>query len=201
MTSSPSETSTSLETFADDVAQAVGGSAGVAHGTAKIKVSPDGWKAALITARDDFDLVFFSWLSATDWANDVAVGDTYEEQVEERYEMLCAVSTITDGTLVIFSADLDKAAAAIDSVSDVYPGANWHEREAAEMFGIDFIGHPDLERLYLPDGFEGHPLKKSYSLLSREVKPWPGKVDVEDMPSTENPDVPPVDDPPAMEAE
>ena len=201
MTSSPSETSTSLETFADEVAAAVGGSAGVAHGTAKIKVSPDGWKAALTTARDDFDLVFFSWLSATDWANDVAVGDTYEEQVEERYEMLCAVSTITDGTLAIFSADLDKAAAAIDSVADVYPGANWHEREAAEMFGIDFTGHPDLERLYLPDGFEGHPLKKSYSLLSREVKPWPGKVDVEVMPSTENPDVPPVDDPPAMEAE
>ena len=61
------------------------------------------------------------------------------------------------------------------------------------MFGINFDGHPDLTNLYLPDAFEGHPLRKSYSLLSREVKPWPGKVDVEDMPSTENPEAAPAD--------
>jgi NADH-quinone oxidoreductase subunit C len=64
----------------------------------------------------------------------------------------------------------------------VYAGANWHEREAYEMFGIDFTGHPQLTKLYLPDGFEGHPLRKSYPLLAREVKPWPGMVDVEGMP-------------------
>jgi NADH-quinone oxidoreductase subunit C len=50
------------------------------------------------------------------------------------------------------------------------------------MFGIDFEGHPNLAHLYLPDGFQGHPLLKSYPLLSREVKPWPGTVDVEAMP-------------------
>jgi NADH-quinone oxidoreductase subunit C len=75
----------------------------------------------------------------------------------------------------------------------VYAGADWHEREAAEMFGIDFVGHPNLVKLYLPDAFEGHPLRKSFPLLSREVKPWPGTVDVEPMPgsdepSTENPE-------------
>lgn len=68
----------------------------------------------------------------------------------------------------------------------VYPGANWHEREAAEMFGISFEGHPNLVQLYLPGGFEGHPLRKSFPLLTREVKPWPGTVDVEGMPSEEN---------------
>ena len=62
------------------------------------------------------------------------------------------------------------------------PGANWHEREAHEMFGIDFVGHPNLIKLYLPDGFEGYPLQKSFPLLTREVKPWPGTVDVEGMP-------------------
>ncbi len=56
------------------------------------------------------------------------------------------------------------------------------------MFGIAFDGHPNLVNLYLTDGFEGHPLRKSYALLTREVKPWPGTVDVEDMPSTENPE-------------
>jgi NADH:ubiquinone oxidoreductase subunit C len=56
------------------------------------------------------------------------------------------------------------------------------------MFGIDFRGHPNLVKLYLPDAFEGHPLRKSYPLLSRELKPWPGAVDVEGMPSVQNPE-------------
>ena len=64
----------------------------------------------------------------------------------------------------------------------VYPGADWHEREAWEMFGIVFDGHPSLRHLYLPSEFEGHPLRKDYPLLAREVKPWPGLVDVEGMP-------------------
>ena len=58
------------------------------------------------------------------------------------------------------------------SVADVYAGASWHERETHEMFGIDF-GVP-LEPLLLPDGFEGHPLRKDFVLASRVVKAWPG---------------------------
>lgn len=181
-----------LGAFAESVASAVGGHAEVAHGTAKVRVSPDAWKESLTVARDDLGLVFLSWLSAIDWSNEVAVGDEHDEPVEERYEVLCALSDLTDGNLVVISTDVEHEAPSIDSVTDVYAGANWHEREAAEMFGIDFVGHPDLIKLYLPDAFEGFPLRKSYPLLSREVKPWPGKVDVEDMPengapSTENP--------------
>lgn len=198
VTANQSETATAptpstLDDLASAVASAVGGVAEVAHGTAKVRVAAAGWKQAITAARDDFGLVFLSWLSAIDWSNDVAVGDEPDEPVEERYEMLCALSDITEGKLVILAADIDHAKPAIDSVTDVFPGANWHEREASEMFGIDFTGHPDLINLYLPDGFLGHPLRKSYPLLSREVKPWPGKVDVEDMPengagpSTENP--------------
>jgi NADH-quinone oxidoreductase subunit C len=78
----------------------------------------------------------------------------------------------------------------IDSLVPVFGGAAWHEREAAEMFGLRFTGHPHLVNIYLPDEFEGHPLRKSFPLLAREVKPWPGTVDVEGMPekgpSTEN---------------
>ncbi|MDE0290469.1 MAG: NADH-quinone oxidoreductase subunit C [bacterium] len=182
-----------LGAFAESVASAIGGQAEVAHGTAKVRVSPDAWKEALTVARDDLGLVFLSWLSAVDWSNEVAVGDGHDEPVEERYEVLCAISDLTDGNLVVISTDVEHGAPSIDSVTDVYAGTNWHEREAAEMFGIDFVGHPDLIKLYLPDAFEGQPLRKSYTLLSREVKPWPGKVDVEDMPengaqpSTENP--------------
>ncbi|MDE0139728.1 MAG: NADH-quinone oxidoreductase subunit C [bacterium] len=197
MTASPSENAVSeaadaLEEFADRVAAAVGGRAEVAHGTVKVRVAPSAWKEALTVTSGDLGLVFLSWLSATDWTNEVAVGDEPDEPVEERYELLCAVSDLSDGNLAIISTDLDHDLPSIASVADVYPGANWHEREAAEMFGIDFVGHPDLTKLYLPDSFEGYPLRKDFPLLSREVKPWPGKVDVEDMPengspSTENP--------------
>lgn len=176
------ESTDPLSEFAESVASVLGGRAEVAHGTAKVRVAPPAWKEALLAARDELGLVFLSWLSAVDWSNEVAVGDEHDEPVEERYEMLCAVSDLTDGNLVVISTDIDHDAPSIDSVTEVYPGANWHEREAAEMFGIDFVGHPDLIKLYLPDEFEGYPLRKGYPLLSREVKPWPGKVDVEDMP-------------------
>jgi NADH-quinone oxidoreductase subunit C len=52
------------------------------------------------------------------------------------------------------------------------------------MYGFDFIGHPNLVHLYLPGEFEGFPLRKDFPLLAREVKPWPGLVDVELMPPT-----------------
>ncbi len=188
MTASPSETAVvGLTDFAETVAEAVGGEAVVSHGTAKIRVSRSAWKPALATASTDLGLEFLSWLSAIDWANEPAVGDELDEPVEERYELLCAISNLYDGRLVIISTDLDHESPSVDSLVDVYAGANWHEREAAEMFGIDFVGHPDLDKLYLPDGFEGFPLRKSFPLLSREVKPWPGKVDVEDMPDTDSP--------------
>ena len=63
------------------------------------------------------------------------------------------------------------------SISTVYLGALWHEREAHEMFGIDFEGHPNLANLYLPEDFEGHPGLRSFKLPSRVVKEWPGAKD------------------------
>lgn len=48
------------------------------------------------------------------------------------------------------------------SVTSIWPGANWHEREAYDLFGIHFTGHPDLRRLLMPDEWEGYPLRKDY---------------------------------------
>ena len=196
MTSSPSETETTthpLQEFADRVAGVVGGSAAITFDTVKISVGSDDWVSAHTAVRDDLDLVFFSWLSAVDWANEVEAGDALSDEVEERIEMLTTVADLTEGHRVTFSTDLTKDSPSIASLVNVYSGANWHEREAAEMFGIEFIGHPDPGPLYLPESFIGNPLRKSYPLLSREVKPWPGDVDVEPMPdsdepSTENPE-------------
>jgi NADH-quinone oxidoreductase subunit C len=66
------------------------------------------------------------------------------------------------------------------TVSDIYPTANWHERETMEMFGVTFAGHPTPVRLLLPEPFDGHTLRKDFPLMSRVVKPWPGAAEGEE---------------------
>ncbi len=178
----PATEESPLSQLAKRVAESVAGRAEFNFDTAKVRVDSERWVEALTKARDEHGLTFFSWLSAIDWSNDVSVGDKLTSEVEERYELLAAVSDLSEGHIVIYSTDLPHENPAVASLISVYPGANWHERESAEMFGIDFQGHPQLEKLYLPEGFQGNPLRKSFPLLSREVKPWPGMVDVEKMP-------------------
>ena len=171
---------------AERFAGAVGATAWSAdHATPKITVPPGRWVEVHEMLKPD--LPFFSWLAAVDWTADVAVGDPPESgDVDERYEVMSCLADTGEGKFLIVSTSFPKESPSLGTLTGVYGGADWHEREAAEMFGIDFPGHPNLIKLYLPDGFIGHPLRKSFALMSREVKPWPGSVDVEDMPSTEN---------------
>jgi NADH-quinone oxidoreductase subunit C len=150
--------------------------------TPKIRVPRERWVEAHRALKEH--LPFFSWLSAIDWSAEVAVGDPVEgEPVEERYEVLTRLADVSAGEGVVVSTDLPRDDLRLDSLAGVYGGADWHEREAADMFGITFTGHPNPVSIYLPDGFEGHPLRKSYPLLSREVKPWPGAVEVKPLPA------------------
>jgi NADH-quinone oxidoreductase subunit C len=63
---------------------------------------------------------------------------------------------------------VDESAAEVDSLTSLWPGANWLEREVWDMFGIGFRGHPDLKRILMYEGFEGHPLRKDYPLKKRQ---------------------------------
>jgi NADH-quinone oxidoreductase subunit C len=105
----------------------------------------------------------------------VAGGDT-------RFQVFARLYSVRRHIGVTLKADLDDEAPSVATWSDVFAGADWHERETWEMYGFDFVGHPGLMHLYLPGDFEGYPLRKDFPLLSREVKPWPGLVDVEPMP-------------------
>ncbi|MEO6121779.1 MAG: NADH-quinone oxidoreductase subunit C [Acidimicrobiales bacterium] len=108
----------------------------------------------------------------------VAGGDT-------RFQVLARLYSITNRIGITLKVDLDDADPRVDSWVEVYRGADWHEREAWEMYGFGFDGHPGLRHMYLPGGFEGYPMRKDFPLLAREVKPWPGLVDVEAMPGEE----------------
>ena len=172
-----------LQDYADALVEELGAIGSVVEfETVRILVEPDKWVETINAARSNLEL--FSWLSAIDWSKDVEVGDPVEDvdELEERFEVLCRLSSVENGDGAIFVTVLDRENPSIESLTSTIAGAEWHEREAHEMFGIDFVGNTNLTPLYLPDDFIGNPLLKSFPLISREVKPWPGEVDVEPMP-------------------
>jgi NADH-quinone oxidoreductase subunit C len=104
---------------------------------------------------------------------------------DSRFQVFARLYNVTTHVGLTLKADLDDADPRIDSLVPLYRGADWHEREAWEMYGFVFDGHPGLRHLYLPSEFEGYPLRKDFPLLARIVKPWPGLVNVEGMPGEE----------------
>jgi NADH-quinone oxidoreductase subunit C len=194
-----------LATFRDALGDAVVGSH-IAPGQGLwVRVTRDAWSSAAEVAKLRLGCTFFDFLSAIDWMpsqwgryedSEVDVGvkpfdpaASFETGVaggDTRFQMLCRVVNVRRSTEprpeVLLKADLPDDDLRIASLVPLYAGANWHERECWEMFGITFDGHPGLRHLYLPGEFEGHPLRKDFPLLARLVKPWPGIVDVEPMP-------------------
>ena len=164
-----------------------------------VRVTRDSWATAA-EALQGLGFTFFDFLSAIDWypnvhgkneeppTNPIVVPATSAELEhgttggETRFQLLARVVSPARKIGLHLKCDLPDDDVRAPTWSNVYFGANWHEREVWEMFGITFDGHPNLTHLYLPGGFEGHPLRKDFPLLSRHVKPWPGLVDVEGMP-------------------
>lgn len=78
------------------------------------------------------------------------------------FEAVYHVYSWKTNTWLELHVSLPKDDPSVDTVTDVWPAANWHEREAWDMVGIRFEGHPDLRRILLKDDFIGHPLRKDY---------------------------------------
>ncbi|MCL2148325.1 MAG: NADH-quinone oxidoreductase subunit C [Methanomassiliicoccaceae archaeon] len=83
-------------------------------------------------------------------------------------EVIYHLSNYFTGTMVVLTAELPADDLRIRSVSDIWVGGNWHERETYELFGITFEGHPKLKRLLTPDTYGFYPFRKSYKLRGQE---------------------------------
>ena len=168
-----------------------------------VRVTAEAWQRAGLVLRDVVGCDYFCFLSAIDWMpspfgrseddpsappveRDMSVKQGYAGG-DTRMQVFARVTSLSMHFGVTIKADVPDTDVAgevpmIDTWIPVYAGANWHERECHEMFGIGFQGHPDLRNMYLPTDFEGYPLRKDFPLLARLVKPWPGIVDVEPLP-------------------
>jgi NADH-quinone oxidoreductase subunit C len=154
----------------DAVADLVGGTpaADQAVGTLTVDVSADGWIAALSRARDaGYD--YFDWLTVVD--------DDNVDEDSGAFVVVLHLYCLAQRRGLLMRTRVARDVGRLDSATAVFAGANWHEREALEMFGVTFDGHPDPRPLLLPDHFTGHPLRKEFTLAARAGQSWPGAVE------------------------
>ncbi len=118
-----------------------------------LRVAPDRIREVALFLRDDDDLRFDSLmcLSGMDYTKG-KLGVVYH------------ISSIALGHRITLKVEVPADAPHCQSVESVWKTANWHEREAFDMIGIVFDGHPDLRRILLPYDWEGHPLRKDYQV-------------------------------------
>lgn len=96
----------------------------------------------------EFDMAALEFVSAVDWP--------------DRFDLVYALSSIARHHGMTLKVAVPKDHARVPSVVEVWVGADWHEREAYDLFGINFDGHPDLRRILMSDDWKGHPLRKDY---------------------------------------
>lgn len=109
--------------------------------------------------RDDPDLLF-------DFAMDLTAVDYLGE--EPRFEVVYHLFSLEKKHRVRIKARVPEEDPVIDSVASVWPGMNWYEREAWDMYGIRFRNHPNLVRILMYEEFVGHPLRKDYPKARRQ---------------------------------
>jgi NADH-quinone oxidoreductase subunit C len=150
------------------------------------EVQPADIKQVCLTLRDAAELKFETLIdlagvdyldyATTEWKTNSATGSGFSRGVNRsnvraphdgaRFAVAYQLLSVTHNHRVRLRARCEDAEdPIIDSVVDVWPGANWFEREAFDLFGILFTGHPDLRRILTDYGFIGHPFRKDFPLI------------------------------------
>jgi NADH-quinone oxidoreductase subunit C len=121
----------------------------------QVVASPGDVPAVLATARETLGIPHLSFITVVD----------REGSFELTYELIDF-----RGATVRVRTTIEGDEPVIGTVTNVYPTANWHEREAYDMFGVAFAGHPDLRRTYMwQDHFDHHPLLKSFEISTKRT--------------------------------
>jgi NADH-quinone oxidoreductase subunit C len=110
-------------------------------------------REACVLLKEDSVCPFnvFSDLTCVDW---------YPS--EPRFEVIYHLLSIANKERVRLKVKLNSSSSALESITSIWPGANYFEREVFDLFGIRFTGHPYLRRILMPEDWEGHPLRKDY---------------------------------------
>lgn len=103
---------------------------------------------------EDLQFIYCSDVTAVDWA-----------KRKDRFTIIYNIFSMKNNFRLRLKSDVDEKDCSIDSVSSVWGSANWQERETFDMYGIKFNNHPDLRRMYMPEEFEYHPLRKDFPLM------------------------------------
>ena len=119
--------------------------------TVTVAVPRERWTELGHVALEQLGCRYFNWLSAIDWK-------------ESGFEVVCRVENLDAGLVVTMRTRLGSGETRCASLTGLYRGADWMERECYDMFGIRFEGHPDLRRILLAEDWEGHPLRKDYAV-------------------------------------
>jgi len=144
---------------ADRLAELVPGlpdAASTDRGEFTLYVPKDRLKEVVRAARDDAFLRFETCTSVS--------GIHYPDEPGAEFHVVYTLLSMTHNRRMRLEVATSEADPVIDSVTDVYPHTNWHERETWDMFGIVFTGHPALTRILMPDDWVGHPQRKDYPL-------------------------------------
>jgi len=125
-------------------------------------IKPEGIYDFISRIKNDPSLAFiyFIDLTAVDYSK-------YPRPMSTRYGIVYTLLSPHQGVRIQILAHLPSEKPEIRSVTDLFQGAQWAEREVYDMYGIQFTGHPDLKRILMPDDFEGFPLRKDYPLKGR----------------------------------
>jgi NADH-quinone oxidoreductase subunit C len=127
-----------------------------------VVIKPVDWPAAALALRDDAGLRFDQLIDLCGVDYSEYGGGAWEGR---RYCVVYHLLSLVHNQRLRAKVFLDDDAfPMIDSVIPVWPGANWYEREAFDLFGIVFKGHPDLRRILTDYGFIGHPFRKDFPL-------------------------------------
>ncbi len=129
-----------------------------------------GMDVAIINKEALFEVMEFLKAKPQDYAMllDLTCVDYLGE--EPRFEMVYHLFSLSSNRRLRIKARLGEKDLKIASLTPLWKNANWLEREVYDLFGVEFIGHPDLRRIFMYDGFEGYPLRKDYPLRWRQPR-------------------------------